>query len=145
MRIIKLATIVIMAAGILTCSHSIWAETTNAISSNTEQTSQASIEELAENLIHSMSNGDCQEIVKHFDENMKKAAPPQGLKQIWKQFLAQFGAFEKITGTKLTESGGMQIALVTCNFSKTAVDIMVPFNTSNEIAGIRIAATRPRE
>jgi len=73
---------------------------------------------------------------RHFDEAMKKAAPPEMLKMIREGLAKQVGPFKEMTSTRVERSGGYVIVFVACVFEKATLDTRVVFNAEGDIAGL---------
>lgn len=89
----------------------------------------------AERFVDLLSRGEMEEAAKGFDATMKGAAPPAKLTELWKMLQAQFGPFQKRTGTRVETVGGYRAALVTSRFEKEAMDLQVVFDGEGRIAG----------
>lgn len=104
----------------------------------------AGIDTLAKDFIQSLAEADFSTAAEHFDAAMKKAAPPQKLRQIWDSLITQHGRFEKQTDTHVKNIARYKAVFVTCQFEKALVDLQVTFNSSEQIAGFFIVQTRSR-
>jgi dienelactone hydrolase len=79
------------------------------------------------------------EAAKPFTDQMKAAAPPQKLAEIWNTIQKQFGAFKKVTGTRVEPAGQHQAALVTAEFANMTADLKVVFDAEGKIAGFFVS------
>jgi len=94
------------------------------------------ITQRAMELVENMIKGEFEVATKHFDETMKKAAPPEFLQKIWEQLQAQVGRFQEIKGSRVETSAAYDFVLVVCQFEKQMLDARVVFNKAGEIAGL---------
>jgi len=102
------------------------------------------IETLAKDFIQLLADGDFSEATENFDDAMKKAAPPEKLRQIWNSLVTQHGRFEKQLGTRMETILLYKAVFVTCQFEKMVVDLQITFDTANQIAGFHIAQIKPK-
>jgi len=102
------------------------------------------IETMAKDFIQLLADGDFSKAAENFDDTMKKAAPPEKLRQIWNSLVVQHGRFEKQLGTQMKTILLYKAVFVACQFEKMVVDLQVTFNTANQIAGFHIAQIRPK-
>lgn len=101
----------------------------------TDETGIDRIERAGEMVGHFFA-GDDISAGRHFDETMKKAAPPEMLKMIREGLAKQVGAFKELTGSRLERSGGYVIVYVACVFEKATLDARIVFNADGDIAGL---------
>ncbi len=102
------------------------------------------IETMAKKFVNLLVEGNFEEAAGNFDLTMKKAAPPEKLRQIWSSLVAQHGQFEKQLGTRIKTILLYKAVFVACQFEKMVVELQVTFNTTNQIAGFHIAQIRPK-
>ncbi len=74
--------------------------------------------------------------VAQFDATMKAALPEAKLRDTWHTLQSQAGSFQKQTGVTATKEAGYDIALVTCQFERMALDTKVVFDASGQVAGL---------
>lgn len=75
-------------------------------------------------------------IEARFDARMKAALPDDKLAVIWKQILAQAGAFKNITSIQISEKGDHHLAVVTCAFADSSLDVKVGIDSTGRIIGL---------
>jgi uncharacterized membrane protein YhfC len=66
---------------------------------------------------------------------MKAGVLPDRLKTIWQGLVAQYGAFEQVTGTRVQKAQQYDAVFVTCKFAKATLDLRVVYDSSRQIAG----------
>ena len=102
------------------------------------------VEALAKEFIQLLTNGDFSKAAENFDGAMKKAAPPENLRQVWDSLVTQYGQFEKQLDRRIKTILIYKAIIVTCQFEKAIVDLQVTYNTSKEISGFHILSTRSK-
>lgn len=78
-----------------------------------------------------------------FDARMKAVSSEDNLAAVWKQNTARAGAFRKIFGVKVSERESYHIAVVTCAFTHSKLDVKVVIDTAGHIAGLFFAPVAP--
>jgi fermentation-respiration switch protein FrsA (DUF1100 family) len=96
----------------------------------------------AEAVVADMAAGRFDDVYGRFDQKMRAALPAAKLAAGWNAVRQASGAFDAIVSTSTRSQDGYQIAVVTCAFERTNVDVQVVFNGAGEIAGL---AMRPGE
>lgn len=76
--------------------------------------------------------------VTQFDTAMKTASPESKLREIWQVLQTQAGPFQKQLGVRTGNSAGYDVALVSCQFERTTLNVKVVFDTKRQIAGFFI-------
>lgn len=92
----------------------------------------------AEALVHNMAKGDFSAAEANFTVQMKQAAPPQKLQQIWNALVVQGGAFQKTTSTKTIREGGYTSVIVNTEFTRQTVGLAITFDNSGKIGGLHL-------
>lgn len=95
-----------------------------------------SYEELGKTAAAELGARQFDKVFAQFDSTMQAAMPAGTLAQTWDQIIGQMGAFQKITGARVVEQSGYHVALVACEFEKGALEIVLPFKVSGQIAGL---------
>ena len=72
-----------------------------------------------------------------FTEQMKQAAPPQKLSEIWQRLLGQVGAFQRAGRTEIVPQGEYTFVIVRTDFKSRALGIRVVFDSAGRIAGMQ--------
>jgi hypothetical protein len=80
--------------------------------------------------------------VAQFDDTMKTALPEPALRETWQTFKTQAGQFQKPLGVRQITSGGYDVALVTCQFARSAWDLKVVFDADGRVAGLFFLASQ---
>lgn len=99
----------------------------------------------AKEFILALQKGDYEASVKHFDETMVKAAPPEKMKQVWEMVIRQVGPFKTQKGVWTESLSAYDIVYVTCEFEKASLDIKVVFNKNKQITGQFFVPPKPAE
>lgn len=99
----------------------------------------------AEQFVDRMVKGDFAAAVGDFDPTMTKAMPAPVLKQTWEALVVQCGAFGKRLGFRTEKYQQYDIAYVTCQFEKVAIDVKVVFDPSGKISGLFFVPAKSAE
>src|SRR3972149_9855409 len=94
------------------------------------------IEILAKDLVDSLARADYDDVVRNFDDTMKKALPVDKLKEVWNSLIIQGGAFVEQRGARMEKIMGYDVVFVTCGFEKLVLDAKVVFNDKQQVAGL---------
>lgn len=86
--------------------------------------------------VRTMAKGDFATAEADFTDQMKQAAPPEKLRQIWQSLLDQAGPFENTGDSKIIDQGGYTSVIVTTDFKTRALGIAVTFDSAQRIAGM---------
>lgn len=78
-----------------------------------------------------------------FDATMTKMLPTKRLQQIWKDLLAQMGAFQQQQSVRTEKLGPYTVVLVTCKFANVLLDVKVVYNKDQQVAGLYFAPATP--
>lgn len=89
----------------------------------------------AKEFVLALENGRYDESVKHFDETMKKMAPPEKMKEVWEMVVKQVGQLKTKKGIWTESLPKYDIVYVTCEFEKATLDIKIVFDKDKKIAG----------
>jgi dienelactone hydrolase len=90
----------------------------------------------AVDFIDQLNAGDFSGALQRFDEDMTRAFPESRLKESWLQILEMSGPFQAISDCKAIEREEKTIVKVSCQAEKAALDILVVFDQSGQIAGL---------
>jgi uncharacterized protein len=89
-----------------------------------------------EKYVDLLVKGDFAGAVSRHDATMRSAMPEVKLKETWQTLEKQAGAFKKRLKTRTLKIGGYDVALVTCEFESTKLDVKVVYNSQSEVAGL---------
>jgi dienelactone hydrolase len=79
--------------------------------------------------------GDFQTAAQNFTEQMKTAAPPPRLAEIWGTLQAQLGTYKRRIATRTVKEGLYDVVLATTQFERRTVDLKVVVDEKGRIAG----------
>jgi hypothetical protein len=98
------------------------------------------IRQKAENVVKAFEQSNFNAITVYFDENMKKALPPSGLRMVWTQVNMQCGKLEKADMDNLRENRAdkYDVIIVPFLFEKAKANLQLTFNEAGEISGLFI-------
>ncbi|MHC4068096.1 MAG: DUF3887 domain-containing protein [Planctomycetota bacterium] len=96
----------------------------------------AQLETMAENLVNFLAEAQFEKATENFDATMKKALPPEQLKQIWDSLVTDVGPYQEQIGTRTEKVLRYQAVFVTCRFEKTTLDVKVVFDSQKQIGGL---------
>jgi hypothetical protein len=105
----------------------------------TEQPKLGPPEQAARAFVEQLDKGEFAKATQNFDADMRKAAPPDVLRKTWEELISDFGAFQKVIGTRVESKDDYDRVLVTCAFANGKIDIGVVFDRDAKIAGLFIA------
>jgi len=88
--------------------------------------------------IDALSRGDFSGAQATEDEAMRAAAPAAALGQLWQQFEAQFGAFERLGAVGTTAQAPYTIATVETVFANAALALNVTVDGAGRVAGLHV-------
>jgi hypothetical protein len=87
-----------------------------------------------------LSEGKYSDAADICDDEMRRAAPPDKLKEIWKGLISKTGALRNQLDSEISsvEEGGEQfkIVLITCEFERGRLRARVVLNSDNRVAGL---------
>jgi len=79
--------------------------------------------------------GDFPTAAQNFTEQMKTAAPPPRLAEIWSTLQAQLGPYKRRIATRTVKEGLYDVVLATTEFARSTVDLKVVVDAKGRIAG----------
>ena len=74
--------------------------------------------------------------VARFDPTMTKVFPESKLRESWRDLVKKTGPFKRQLKVRTTEQKGYHIALVTCQFERTTLNIKVVFDAESQVTGL---------
>ncbi len=80
--------------------------------------------------------GDYETLVSQCTEQMRRAAPPEKLRQAVAPQLAALGSWKKIGEPELTRAGAFDVAFVPVEFERGALRLQIAFDSEGRIAGL---------
>jgi hypothetical protein len=86
--------------------------------------------------VRTLAKGDFETAEANFTEQMKQAAPPQKLREIWQRLLDQGGSFQDTGDSKTIVNGTYTTVVVKTDFKSRALGIAVTFDSAQRIAGM---------
>ena len=92
----------------------------------------------AQAFVQNMAKGDFTAAEADFTAQMKEAAPPDKLQEIWQALVLQGGAFQKIAVTKTVNQGGYTSVIVNTQFQNQTIGLQVTFDASGKIGGMHL-------
>jgi hypothetical protein len=105
-----------------------------------------SIEEMKKSALEfltQVSVGDYSGAIAKFDNDLKKALPPEKLQALVQQLTTQAGAMSKVDGVSTSEMQGYTVVAITCQFAKAYMDILIPFNGQGLMSGLSFKPSTP--
>lgn len=86
--------------------------------------------------VRTLAKGDFAAAEGNFTDQMKQAAPPEKLRQIWQSLLDRVGPFQDTGASKTVTQGGYTSVIVKTDFKSQALGIAVTFDSADRIAGM---------
>lgn len=99
----------------------------------------------AETVVADMAAGRFDEVYERFDQKMRAALPAAKLAAGWNAVRQASGSFDSVVSTATSTRDGYEIAVVTCAFERTNVEVQVVFNGAGEIAGLAMRPGQARD
>jgi dienelactone hydrolase len=90
----------------------------------------------AERSVQLLSQDDFAAVAASFDSVLLQALPAERLREVWQNLTTQVGAFEKILLVRTEKRQEYQIIYVTCEFSRTVIDVKFVFNDKKQVTGL---------
>lgn len=91
---------------------------------------------VAARFVESLAREDFAGAVEYFDSAMKAALPANKLQEAWQSLVARIGPFQRQLGSRAEKLGQYDIAFVTCEFDRGAMDVKLVFNSNQQITGL---------
>lgn len=92
--------------------------------------------QIAREIVTAFSKGDYAGVTRHFDATMKKALPPDKVKETWQQLQAQAGKFKAQGGARTDKIQGFDLVYVLTKFEKADLECKVVFDDKKQVAGL---------
>jgi hypothetical protein len=86
--------------------------------------------------VQTLAKGDFKAAEADFTDQMKQAAPPATLAEMWQRLVSQVGQFQDTGGSETVVQGGATTVVVKANFKSQALGIAVTFDSAQRIAGM---------
>ncbi len=98
------------------------------------------LQAIAKQDVADMAAGQFDAVEAQYDTQMAFAMPKGKLAETWNGMIAQEGAFKGIGESHLRPAQDLQAVTMTCNFEKTALNVLLAFDSGGKLAGLRIFA-----
>jgi dienelactone hydrolase len=82
---------------------------------------------------------------KDFDETVRKASPPDKLKDFWQGFQKQVGSLKKRSDARLEKVGKYDVIIIPCQFEKITLDARISFDANGKMAGYGFVPAASKE
>lgn len=109
-----------------------------------QQTNPQDLESFGREIVTQLVAHHFSEVEVHFDERMQSALPQEKLATVWTSLLGQVGAFHRIVHTEVAEQQGSQVAIVTCEFERAALNLKMAVNAQGQVAGLLFVPAAPQ-
>jgi len=83
-----------------------------------------------------LQEGKYADAVAMFDAQMAAVMPAAKLQSTWETLAQQVGALKGIKEVRMVDESGFRIAYVTCDFTRTPMDMKVVFDAQGRITGL---------
>ena len=93
----------------------------------------------AKAFIETMAQGHFSRAEKDFTAQMRRAAPPEKLRQLWSALIRHGGPFEKTGATRTMHEDGYTAVTVRTDFQRRPIGLEVAFDSAHRIAGLHLA------
>ena len=103
-----------------------------------DQAANGSLVSTAVAFVQTLAKGDFKAAEADFTDQMKQAAPPAKLGEVWQSLISQAGAFQDTGDSKTVVQNGFTTVVVKTDFKSQAVGIAVTFDSANRIAGMHL-------
>jgi pimeloyl-ACP methyl ester carboxylesterase len=109
-------------------------------------TTEAEQRELAQRVVTLLDQGKVAIVRKLFDDAMNKAlASDEAVTRLWDGVEREYGQLEKQIATKVERRPPYSVALVTCRFAKSPMDVLVVFDDAGRLAGLQVTLSQTPE
>jgi uncharacterized protein len=96
------------------------------------------LEAIAKQNVAEMAAGQFDAVEAQYSTQMAFALPKGKLADAWNGVIAQVGAFKGIGESHLRLAQGLQVVTLSCNFEKTALDVIFSFDAGGKLASLHI-------
>lgn len=103
-----------------------------------DQAARQSLVPRAVAFVRTLAKGDYQAAEADFTAQMKQAAPPEKLRDVWQNMLSQFGSFQDTGATKSVVQDGYTTVVVKTDFKTRSFGMAVTFDSAGRIAGMHL-------
>jgi len=98
---------------------------------------KASLVSAAVAFVQTLAAGHFKAAEADFTEQMRQAAPPQKLSEIWQRLIGQVGPFQHAGRTETVPQGEYTFVIVRTDFKSRTLGIRVVFDSAGRIAGMQ--------
>src|SRR5262245_23313535 len=92
-----------------------------------------------------LAREDYEAACKDFDDTVRKASPPEKLKELWQTLRKQLGQLKKQGAPRLEKVGKYEVIVIPCQFEKMTLDGRISFDAAGKIAGYGFVPTATKE
>ena len=82
------------------------------------------------------------EVAIEFNSQMADALSVEGLGQVWEVLRSQVGEFESVTDPRVTNTQGVTVVTLECQFERATLNVIVVFDGEDKIAGLRFVTAQ---
>jgi hypothetical protein len=100
------------------------------------QAANGSLVPKAVSFVRTLAKGDFKAAEADFTNQMKQAASPAKLGEIWQRLISQVGPFQDTGDSKTVVQNGFTTVVVNTDFKSRALGIAVTFDSAQRIAGM---------
>ena len=93
--------------------------------------------------IELLAKGDFAGALGRCDETMKTGSLEPTLRETWQNIQVLIGPFQKQLGVRAAKLDGDDVALVTCQFERRALDMKVWFDAKGRVTGFFFFTSHP--
>lgn len=115
-----------------------------APAASAQQPADPAVAGRAQAVVDDLAAGRFDEVYATFDQKMRAALPVEKVAAGWNSVRQLAGAFERQVSTTTETRDGYRIAVVTCAFERSNVDVQVVFDGEDRIAGLAMRPGPPR-
>lgn len=101
-----------------------------------DQAAKESLVPKAVAFVQTLAKGDFKAAEADFTDQMKQAAPPEKLGEIWQGLISQVGPFQDTGDSKTVVEYGYTAVVVKTDFKSKVLGIAVTFDSAQRIAGM---------
>jgi hypothetical protein len=88
--------------------------------------------------IQALASGHYETAEEGFTDQMKQAAPPAALRELWQKLVGRFGPFQGMGDSRTVVQDGFTSVVVSTDFKRRALGLAVTFDSAQRIAGMHI-------
>lgn len=116
-----------------------------AIAGPFDDARESKLKASAKAFFEALAKEDYEAACKDFDETLRKASPPDKLKEFWQGFQKKVGALKKQGDPRVEKVGKYEVIVISCQFEQITLDARFSFDTNGKMAGYGFVPAASKE